>query len=252
MEKPRHAHIRLVVCLLSGCIFADPIYGQKTPDINKILPIFIEKAEMDSEYILNNYTHEELETTHQVKNGVITEIETKKYLVARQDGMLKKKLLSINGIEIPDSQFENKKESITISGHLFKRYIFEVRGRGAINGEKCWILFFKPKPNFPEEEKKYRVINNLGGEAWVTQDSLTFKKLVTRRPREVDYYYPNLGFGLKAKKMEGIVEASLLDNRWIITKIRVEFQYSAKAFFWPINKHEIVTILYQNYQRRKP
>lgn len=252
MKKPWHTGMRLVACLLSGYIFVGPIYGQKAPDINKILPLFIERAEKDSEHVLDNYTHEELETTHNVKNGVVTEIETTKYLAERRGPLIYKKLLSINDIEMPDSKFKLKKETISINARLFQRYIFELKGSGVINGEKCWILFFKPKVNFPEEEKRDRVLNNLSGEAWVTQDSLTFKKLVTHLAREVDFYSPNLGFGLKAKKIEGIVESSLLDGHSAITKIKVEFQYSARAFGWPINKHGIITILYQNYERRKP
>ena len=237
--------------LVSGLFLSGSIYGQKGFNLDKILPQLMEKGESDSSYIIDNYSHEELEFTSHLKNGVVTETEEKKYFVEKRGGILARKLMSRDGGEATGSgSFEPKKEALTINAKLFQRYIFEFQKNEIVAGKKYWVLSFRPRNNYPEIEKKDRVLNNLSGKVWIDQHTMSFKKLEARLSKSIDFYAPGI-LGGRVTKLEATTEADLIDGCAAVSQVNVELKYSeTKIPFWSKNKHLIIHISYQNYQRR--
>ena len=146
---------------------------------------------------------------------------------------------------------ELKKEVISINPAFFRRYFFIFGRNEVFNGRKCWVLLFEPKRNFPEEKHVDRVLNNLAGEMWIAQTTFDLAKITFRLMREVGFYLPSFA-GARVKKLEGYIIAGLLGGHMVVSSARVEYQYSARAFFWPENGHAIKIIHYKNYERRNP
>lgn len=232
-------------------LLTSPAHGQKSPDVNEILSKFVEKIEADSRYINDNYTHEELRVTNYLKNGVVSQVEEERYFVEKRGAVLFQKLISKNQAKVSNYGFKPKEEIMPVNTSLFDRYNFQLLRNETLDGEQCWVLSLRPKPNFPEKEKIDRVLNNITGEIWVEQKTFSFKRLVGRLLREVEYYSISLGFGVKVKRIEAIIESGKVEGRSIVGKARVELEYAARAAFWSISKHEVVNIYYQNYERRK-
>lgn len=69
--------------------------------------------------------------------------------------------------------------------------------------------------------------------------------------REISFAFPSFA-GAKIKKINGVIVAGLLDGYFIINYVQIEYEYSARALFFPKEGHEIITIYYQNYERRNP
>lgn len=240
----------VAICILVGLGGRSPTLGQAlTPD--EIVARFLEKGLNDTSYVENNYTHKELETTANLKNGVVVEIDEKLYFVKKERENLFKILLSRNGILASKPKSEIKKEVISINPAFFRRYSFIFGRNEVFNGRKCWVLLFEPKKNFPAEKHVDRVLNNLAGEMWIAQTTFDLAKITFSLMREVGFYAPSV-IGGKVKKLEGYIIAGLLGGHMVVSSARVEYEYSARAFFWPENGHAIKTIHYQNYERRNP
>jgi hypothetical protein len=240
----------VAVCILIGLGGHSPTLGQVlAPD--KIVGRFLEKAGKDSQYIEDNYTHEEWEITENIKSGVVAEREKRLYFVKKEGGNLFRRLLSRNGILVGNSRFELKKEIISISPEFFRKYFFTFGRNEVFDGRKCWVLLFEPRENLPAEKRIDKVLNNLAGEMWVAQTTFDLAKITFRLTREISLGWP--GFvGGKVKKLEGSIIAGLLGGYMVVGFARVEYEYSARAFFWPESGHAIKTIHYKNYERRNP
>lgn len=248
MKKAKR--VSTAICLLAGLLTGGPIFAQaEPPELGAIVKKFIEKAEADASHISDNYTHEELEIVQRLKNGIIDKREEKVFLVEKRGGVIYKKLLSKNNLLARNQAPKPKKESISINSRLFERYIFGFQREDVIEGQKYLVLSFRPKPNFPEEDMQDRVLNNLTGEIWISDSDYTFKKLAARISDEVNYMAPEV-FGGRVEKMETSVETGVIEKHFAISKIRVELKYAARFLGWPVNGDSIVTVYYQNYQRR--
>lgn len=251
MKKPAYTSMRLVVCLLSGSIFVTPAYSQKRPDFYEIVPKLIEKIESDSFYVGENYTHQELEITEELKNGVVTSVEHKLYQVEKRGHDLFKKLLARN--DIPEnSEFQKKKEIVSVGTKLLGRFDFSFERSETVDGEKCWVFSFRPKANLPTITREDRVLNQLTGETWIAQESLNFKKLASHLLTEVKYEVSMLGSGGRVNQVLCTVIATTIDGRFAVKYVQVEYVASGRLFFATfINKHVVKKINYQNYERRK-
>jgi hypothetical protein len=227
-----------------------PTLGQAlAPD--EIVAKFLEKAGKDFSYIGDNYIHEELEISDNLKNGVVVEREEKLYIVRKDGPSFYRKLVSRNGIPVSDRRFELKKEIVPISYGFFGRYFFAFGRNEVFEGKKCWVLSFEPRGNFPEEKREDRVLNNLAGEMWITQASFDLAKITFHLTREISFAWPSI-VGGKIRGLEGSVTAGLLGGHLVIDSVRVEYRFSARTFFWPENGHVVKTIHYRNYERRNP
>lgn len=243
-------YLYMAVCILVGLGGRSPTFGQTlTPD--EIVARFLEKDIRDSLYVADNFTHEEIEITDNIKNGIVAEREKKLYAVRRDGGRLYKKLISRNEVPINNSRFELKKETIFINPGFFNRYLFTLGRSEVFEGGKCWVLLFEPKKNLREERREDRICNNLAGEMWIAQASFDLKKLTFYLAGKVNYAWPSIAGG-KITKLDGTVITGLISGRLIINQVRVEYEYSARALFWPKSGHVIKTIRYQNYERRNP
>jgi hypothetical protein len=240
----------IAVCILFSLGGRSPTFGQTlTPD--EIIAKFLEKARKDFLYIGDNYIHEELEITDNLKNGVVTERGEKLFIVKKEEESFYKKLVAKDGVPADDSSFELKREIVSISPGFFKRYFFALERSEVFEGRKCRVLSFKPRGNFPEEKREDRILNNLAGEIWIVQNTFDLARITFRLIREVSYAWP--GFvGGKARKVEGVITGGLINGYLVVNSVRIEYEYSVRALFWPKNVHLIKTIRYQNYERRNP
>lgn len=238
----------LAICILISSGGRSPTFGQALT-ADEIAARFLEKNIKDSLYVADNFIHEEIEITDNIKNGIVAEREKKLYAVKRDKGNLYKKLVSRNEIPVNNSGFELKKEIVFINQGFFNRYLFTLRRNEIFDGKKCWVLFFEPRKNLQEKKREDRIYNNLVGEMWVTQASFDLAKLSFHLAREVDYAWPSIAGG-RVVKLAGTVITGLIEGRLGIGHVRIEYEYSARALFWPKNGHVIKTIRYQNYERR--
>jgi hypothetical protein len=250
----RQGFIRKFVFLIlcggfAGCLFGQDKPPDKLPAISDIFSQFIKKGEADSFYTGENFSHEEQETTEDIKDGIVKGKDNKQYLVMRQNNVLQRKLISKDGELVNDSKFEPKKELISLNTKFFQRYIFYVDREEFLEGIMCWVLSFKPRANFPEEKREDRVINNLGGEVWLEKDTLTFKQLKANLTKEVKYALPGIAGG-KVKKVNCVISGMTIDGHFAVRYVWVEYEYSASMLFWPISGHSIKKINYQKYERR--
>jgi len=251
MKKPRQAHIRLTVCLLSGCILTDPTYGQKKPNFDEIVTKFIQKVEDDSQYMGNNYSHQEFEIDEEIKNGIVSDVQRKLFQVEKRGNDLYKKLLARNEIPVTDTEFQKKKEIVSVGAKLLGRFEFHYERTEIIGGEKCWVFSFKPRGNLPEKTREDRALNQLAGEAWIVQETLSFRKLVARLLSEVKYEVAEIGSGGKIHRADCTVGTKTIDGRFAIDYVQVEYVASGRLIFIPIvNKHMIKKVYYRNYERR--
>jgi hypothetical protein len=240
----------ILACLILGLILGGPIYAQvQLPDVDGILKKFIEKSAADSAYLNSNYTHEEVEIIHNLENN---KREKEVFLFVRKKGnILYKKLLSKNDVHIKNQTPKPKKEIIGITPELFEKFLFQFKREESIEDQKYWVLTFKPKPNFPEKETYDRVINNLTGEVWIASENYTFKKLVAHIADEVDYSGARVSG--KVHRMDASVEAQIVDGHFAVSRVRIRLRYNLKFLFSvPFNGDSLITIHYQNYQRREP
>ncbi len=254
------------ICILFSSGGRSPTFGQALTQSNpaklvsqggnltgltadEIAAKFLDKNIRDSLYVADNFIHEEIEVTDNIKNGVVAEREKRSYIVRRDRGNLYKKLVSRNDISVNNSGFEPRKETVFIGPGFFNRYSFTLGRSEVFEGKECWVLLFEPRKNLWEERKEDRIFNNLTGEMWVIKTSFDLAKLSFLLAREVNYAWPSIAGG-KILKLNGAVVTGLLDGRLIISRVRVEYEYSVRALFWPKNGHVIKAIRYQNYKRR--
>lgn len=248
MVKPGYAKFLIYFAL--GLFAQSLARGQTKLDIDDIIKKFLEKGEHDSAHISDNYSHEEVETVEHLEDGIVKKKETKIFFVEKNKGLIYKKLLYKDGVAVRNSRPEPKKESIAINSRLFERYDFQF-ARDELSGKiKYRVFSFRPKQDFPEREKGDRVLNNLEGEIWIADRDLRFKTLSAHMVREVTYAAPWV-MGGKIEKMDANLQTLVIDGCFAINSIRIEVKYAAKAVFWPINGHLIITVHYQNYQKRR-
>lgn len=86
---------------------------------------------------------------------------------------------------------------------------------------------------------------------WIAQTTFDLAKITFSLMREVGFYWPSFAGG-RVKKLEGYIIAGLLGGHMVVDSARVEYEYSARALFWPENGHVIKTVHYKNYERRNP
>ncbi len=240
----------VAICVFIGLGGRSPTFGQALT-ADEIAAKFLEKNIKDSLYVADNFIHEEIEITENIKNRIVAEREKKLYVVKRDKEGLYKKLVSRNEIPVSNSRFELKKDAVFINPGFFNKYLF-ILGRSEIfEGKKYWILSFEPKKNLQEEKWGDRVYNNLAGEMWVAQSSFDLAKLSFHLIKEVNYAWPSFTGG-KIVKLGGTVITGLISGHLIVSHIQIEYEYSTRTLFWPKNSHEIKTIHYQNYERRNP
>lgn len=248
----------IILLLMNG----PPIlFGQKKVsklDADQIIAKFLEKLEQDALHIADNYIHEELEITEQVKNGIVVKHEENLFVVEKTDGILYKKLIVKDGLRIEDTGFEPKKESVLINARLFAKYHLELKGESEFQGQKCWILDFEPRKNLKDEGASIleraldRALNNSVGRVLISQSSRSLVMLRGRLTKELSYgssYF----VGAKLKRADFSLEAFWVDERFAIAKIWVEYEYSTGGLarlFAGSGGHFKKTILYQNYKRR--
>jgi len=218
-------------------------------DPEKTVARFVEKIQTDSRFAGDNYIHEELEINDTLKNGVVAEREKKLFAVRVEKGTTYSKLMSRDGTPMLNPKFEPKKEPFSVNAQLFQRYIFTFVRNENFERKRCWVLSFKPRGNLPEEKPEDRVLNNLAGEIWIVQDTFSLAKLVFSLTKGVNFAWPSI-IGGRITMVDGVVIGGAADGHFVISSVRVEYEYSARLIFWPKNKRAIKTIYYQNYERR--
>ncbi len=252
MKKPGHTGTRLVACLLSGYVFIGPIYGQNKPNFSEIVSKLIQKIEADSQYVGNNYSHQELEIDEEIKNGVVSDIQQKLYQVEKRGGSLFKKLLVKNDIPVTNSEFQKKNEIVSVGAKLLGRFEFLFERAEVMGSEKCWVFSFKPKNNLPERTREDRALNQLTGQVWIVQETLSFKKLVAHLLSEIKYEVTEIGSGGKLHRADCLIIAKAIDGRFAVDYVQIEYVASGRVLFIPlVNKHIVTKIQYKNYERRK-
>ncbi len=241
-------------CCILGLVIS-PIFGQevKSFDPDEIIRRFLEKAEADSLYIGNNYTHYEREVTVGFKDGIVSKRKEEYYFIEKKLDQEKpglyKTLMLLNGSPPKKQRVEFKEGSFSVSERFLSRYEFTFSEEVVTGVEAYWIFNFKSKPGYPEKSREDRVLNNLGGQVWIEKDTHSFKKMVFHLIEVVDYAWPGF-LGGRVKMVEGVVEATTIEGRFAVNFVSAEYKYSARAFFFPINGHSRKTIYYQKYQRR--
>ncbi len=249
MKKLAYASMRLIACLLPGYISVDPTYGQKKPDFDEIVLKFIEKIEADSQYVGDNYIHQELEVDEELKNGVVFKVEQKLYQVEKRSGDLFKKLMARNDIRVTNSEFHQKKEIVSVGAKLLGRFEFHFERAETIYGEKCWVFSFKPKNDLPERTRADKMLNRLTGEAWIARETLNFKKLTAHLLSAVEY--EEIGSGIKLQRASCLIAAKAIDGHFIIDYAQIEYAASGRLLFIPVvSKHVVKKIYYKSYERR--
>ncbi|MEX2052928.1 MAG: hypothetical protein WD898_01735, partial [Candidatus Paceibacterota bacterium] len=242
------------ICCILGLTIS-PIFGQEAESFNpdEVIQRFLEKAEADSKYIGDNYTHYEREHTTDFKDGVAHKKREEHYFVEKKLGQEKpglyKTLMLLNGSPPKKQRVEFKEESFSISKKFLSRYDFAFIGEETVGVASCWLFEFKGKPGYPEEKKQDRVLNNLEGRVWIEIETHSFKKLVFNLADDVDFASPGF-MGAKVNKVDGVVEATTIEGQFAVSFAEVEYRYSARAFFFPIDGHSKKTIYYEKYERR--
>lgn len=243
--------ISIFWCLISGLAIISPIQAEKR-EFNEIVGKFIAKAEKDSKYIGDNYRHRELEVTEDIKGGIVSKKEQKVYLIEKREDKLFEKLISINDITVAGSEFQAKKELLSVGIKLLAHYdfIFQRIESGDKPGvEKSFVFSFRPKANLPEANMEERALNYLAGEVYIGQETLIFKGLTAHIIKEVNYAYPAF-LGGKLRAINCIIKTESVEGHFAINFVKVEYQYFARVLGWPRNGHSIITVFYQNYERR--
>lgn len=85
MKKARW--ISVFWCFMSGLMITSQIQADK---YEETVSKFIKKAEEDSKYVGDNYRHQELEITENLKDGVVIKKEQKTYLVKKRWKLIQK------------------------------------------------------------------------------------------------------------------------------------------------------------------
>lgn len=251
MIKAGYLNMLIGTCFLSGFIIINPAHAQKKPNFDEVMADFIEKIEANSLYIGDNYTHQERTTTRTLKNGVVTEIKEEHYLVEKMRGELYKKLVEKDGLAVTNPGFKKKDEIISIGIELLERYKFAFARNETLAGARCWVFSFRPKKNLPELSTKDAALNLIAGEIWVSQNDLSFKKISGRLLSEANI--SKFIGSAKLYKLDFVATAGLIDGRFAIDYIWVEYIYEVKLFgFVTIinNRHEVKEIFYEDYKRR--
>lgn len=242
--------INIAICFW-GLTIISPAYAQKNPDFKEIVAKFIKKGETDSFYIGNNYKHWERSITKTLKNGVVYQIKTERYLVEKKKGELYKKLIEKDGLTIADSEFKKKDELISIGIELLGRYEFTFVRNETLDGVKCWVFSFIPQKNLPESNDKNGAFNKVTGEIWISQSDLSFKKITGHLLSEASI--SKIIGSAQLYKLDFLATSNLIEGHFAIDYVWAEYIYTAKLFgFITVisNKHEITEIFYEDYERR--
>lgn len=231
------------------CFAGQAIFWGQTP--REIIMKAAANLSEDSKALRRGFSHQEIEILEVLKDGIVTKRTDKVLFVFGQGERLFQKLVSKNNLPVDNARPEPKREFVALDEKLFNRYEYEFEGTGIeiLDGKKYRVISAKPGKNLTEETKIDRLLNNLGMRIWVDAENFNFHQLTAGLLNRVEYAWPGF-IGGKVYQIDIKIETAIVNGHTTIKQVRLEYAYSARAMFWPVNNHQIRTVRYENYERR--
>lgn len=223
-----------VVWILSGLfLLALPLRAQEKPlpDLSSFISEFRKTFHSDDK-LLSQYTYTEKETSNTLDSkGNIKKSEVNVYQVfnAEEDWKSYTRQIVKNGVPVSEKELEKKdreekervaketnkrekkseaerqkdkakadREEQEILDDVFAMYELQLVRRELLNGISAILVTYKPKPDFKPKTREGRILQHIGGRAWIAEDDHELARL------EAEIVDPiSIGAGILAKLNKG-------------------------------------------------
>jgi len=272
MWNPPGLRISLVSVLVGLCLPALPLQAQEKPlpDLPNFISEFRKTLHSD-DTLLSQYTYTEKEISNTLdSNGKIKKSEVNVYQIfnAEEDWKSYRRQIVKNGVPVSEKELEKKdreekerveketnkrvkqseaerlkdkakadREEQEILDDVFALYELHLVRRDILNGISTILVTFKPKANFKARTKEGRILQHIGGSAWISEDDHELARL------EAEIIDPiSVGAGILAKVNRGSTvifeRRKINDEIWL--PVKEEARVNAKILMLKgFNVHEI-------------
>ena len=264
--------ISLVSVLLGLCLPVLPVQAQEKPlpDLPSFISEFRKTLHSDDK-LLSQYTYTEKETSNTLdSNGKVKKSEVSVYQTfnAEEDWKSYRRQIVKNGVPVSEKELEKKdreekerveketnkrgkqseaerqknkakadREEQEILDDVFALYDLHLVRRDILNGISTILVTFKPKADFKAKTKEGRILQHIGGSAWIAEDDHELARL------EAEIIDPvSVGAGILAKVNKGstVVFERRKINGEIWLPVKEEATVNAKILMLKgFNLHEI-------------
>ena len=225
--------ISLVSVLVGLSVPVLPLQAQEKPlpDLPGFISEFRKTLHSDDK-LLSQYTYTEKETSNTLdSNGKVKKSEVNVYQIfnAEEDWKSYRRQIVKNGVPVSEKELEKKdreekerveketnkrgkqseaerqknkakadREEQEILDDVFALYDLHLVRRDILNGISTILVTFKPKANFKAKTKEGRILQHIGGSAWIAEDDHELARL------EAEIIDPiSVGAGILAKVNKG-------------------------------------------------
>jgi len=264
--------ISLVSVFLGLCLPALPLQAQEKPlpELSSFISEFRKTLHSDDK-LLSQYTYTEKETSNTLdSNGKVKKTEVNEFQIfnAEEDWKSYRRQIVKNGVPVSEKELEKKdreekerveketnkrgkqseaerqknkakadQEEQEILDDVFALYDLHLIRRDILNGIPTILVTFKPKANFKARTKEGRILQHIGGSAWIAEDDHELARL------EAQIIDPiSVGAGVLAKVNKGstVVFERRKINGEIWLPVKEEATVNAKILMLKgFNLHEI-------------
>ena len=264
--------ISLVLVLLGLCLPVLSLQAQEKPlpDPASFISDFRKTLHSDDK-LLSQYTYTEKETSNTLdSSGKVKKSEVSVYQIfnAEEDWKSYRRQIVKNGVPVSEKELEKKdreekerveketnkrgkqseaerqkdkakadREEQEILDDVFALYDLHLVRRDILNGISTILVTFKPKADFKAKTKEGRILQHIGGSAWIAEDDHELARL------EAEIIDPiSVGAGILAKVNKGstVVFERRKINGEIWLPVKEEATVNAKILMLKgFNLHEI-------------
>jgi hypothetical protein len=225
-----------LLCLLWGlCLSVSLLQAQEKEKPLPDLPTFISefrKTLHSDDKLLSQYTYTEKETSNTLdSNGKVKKTEINVYQIfnAEEDWKSYRRQIVKDGVPVSEKELEKKdreekerveketnkrgkqseeerqkkkakadREEQEILDDVFGLYDLQIVRRDSLNGISTIFVTFKPKTDFKPKTREGKILQHIGGSAWISEDDHQLARL------EAEIYDPiSIGAGILAKVNKG-------------------------------------------------
>lgn len=74
---------------------------------------------------------------------------------------------------------------------MLPRYVWTFAGDDTLDGERCYLVKYEPKPDLPYASREEKIMNNTGGTLWISkrQEQVVRNKAALVRPVSVAWFF---------------------------------------------------------------
>jgi hypothetical protein len=221
--------------------------GAPFPESNKFISEFRKTLRSDDE-LRQDYAFSEKESVTEMDRGGKPKItELKVYEVYPDRGQLYRRLLSVNGVTLSQSELdkedhdqalkkpESPRDDSKIRDELFKIYDLTIQRRETMEGSPTIMLSFQPRSDYKPQSKLTNFLTHVSGRIWVNEANHQLVRLDAEVVDSVSYgwFLGSLDEGTR-----------LIAERWnvgndIWMPVRLDIQKNQRVLWKGTKVHEV-------------